>query len=412
MAAMTPDASTGGMPVLRAMAVAVAALTGATAVAVVALNRLPADERPALAKSLWPEHPDAMRDKAMRDIGVAAARSGAVPDEARRVMRSIALAQPLRVHPYLVEATIAATAGDDGRAERLFAAAVARDPRSLLAHFALADRYLKTARLREGLGEISVLARLSPGATNTLAGPIAIYAREPGSTAILKEFFVRSPQFGPLVLNELAKDAAQADRALTLGAALPAGGDTQWRQTLVQALIDKQQYGRALAAWRRLAAAPAGGAINNPGFAASPAPPPFNWAPFSTGGALAEAAPGGGVKLVYYGREEISITRQMLVLSPGRYTLSMAVGSGPVATGPGLGSGGNEGVAWQVTCVEGGAILGTLTLKPGASPAALRFAVPSSCPAQWLTLRGIAGQFGESVALTISALTLRKGSGE
>lgn len=411
---MTADSPAAGNGVLRGTLVAFLALAAMMGVAAIELNRLPDGQRPALAAILWPRHPDAVRDQAMRDIGLAAARSGIVPASARQSMQRLAQAEPLRVPPYLVEATVAATAGDGARAERLFATAAARNPRSVLAHFSLADRYLRTNRLTEGLAEISIMARLVPGATSSLAAPIAAYARQPGTSPALTQFFAHSPELAPLVLNELAKDPMQADRAIALGEGLPGSGDRRWQQTLIQTLIDNRQYPRALATWRKLAGVAPFVGLYNPQFVAAKAPPPFNWTPFNGSGALAEPAPGGGLKLIYYGRDEIVVTRQLLVLAPGRYTLAMRLGGGPVKTAPrpdaDAGADADEGLAWQVTCAEGGAVLGTLPLRAGmAGRAALGFAVPGSCRAQWLTLRGTAGQFGEPVALTVSALTLRPG---
>lgn len=403
-----PSADT---PVLRGAVVSLAGLCAAVAVVAIELNRLPDGERPAVAAQLWPNAPDARRDQAMRDIGLAAARLGTVPEDAVRTMHWLARSEPLRAEPFLVEATVAATAGDGVRAEQLFANAAARDPRSVLAHFSLADRYLRTGRLVAGLAEISIMAQLVPSATNSLAGPIAVYARQPTAEHALRQFFARTPSLAPLVLGELAKDPTQADRVIAFGEALPPSGDKGWQLTLVQTLIDKHQYPRALATWRRLAGVASFAGLYNPQFAAISAPPPFNWAPFEGSGALAEPAPGGGLKLVYYGRADVVVTRQLLVLAPGRYTLAMELGSGPVSTADAANPDPSSGLAWQIGCADGGAVLGTLPLRSGAqSRASLTFAVPAGCGAQWLSLRGTAGAFGDPVAVTVSGLTLTSGA--
>ena len=412
MAAMMAEPAGGRVAPIRILVVAGVAFAAMIGVVAIGLNRLPASQRPALATMLWPTHPDAVRDEAMRDIGLAAAGGADVPAGARRAMLQLAQAEPLRVHPYLVEATVAATAGAGARAERLFATAAKRDPRAPLAHLALADRYLRTNRLTEGLAEISILARLFPGATDSLVGPIAAYARQPGTAPVIKQFFGRSPSLAPLVLAEMAKDPLQADRVIALGEGLAQSDARQWQQQVVQTLVDNRQYARALAAWRKLMGVARFVGIYNPQFAADGAPPPFNWAPFNGSGALAEPAPGGGLKIVYYGREDIVVTRQLLVLDPGRHTLAMQLGDGPMTTAPRPDGAAAEGLSWQVTCADGGAVLDTMPLRRGATGrTALRFVVPATCRAQWLTLRGTAGQFGEPVALTVSALTLRPGPG-
>ena len=214
---MKAERPAAGGSILRGAVVGLAGLGAAVAVSAIELNRLPDGERPALAARLWSNAPDARRDQAMRDIGLAAARGGTVPDSAVRTMHWLARSEPLRAEPYLVEATVAVTAGDGARAERLFANAAERDPRSVLAHISLADRYLRTGRLTDGLAEISILARLVPGAATNLAGPIAAYARQPGTVPVLRAFFVRSPQLASPVLTELAKDPTATELAIRSG---------------------------------------------------------------------------------------------------------------------------------------------------------------------------------------------------
>lgn len=392
----------------RAGVVAFSGLAAAVAVTAVELNRLPDDERPTLAAALWPSNPDGIQDNAMREIGLAAARGGTVPDDARKAMRRLARLAPLRPDPYLVEATIAATGGDGDKAERLFKNAAARDPRSVLAHFSLADRYLRTNRLHDGLEEISVLGQLVPSATVSLAGPLATYARQPGTAPALQGFFARSPWMAAPVLGELAKDPAQAGRAISLGQGLPAKAEKGWQQVVIQTLIDAHDYGRAQAAWRKFAGVGPYNGLYNPGFAAASTPPPFNWAPLDGNAALVEPSPGGGLKLVYYGRQDTLITRQLLVLAPGHYVLAMAVGAGPISTAVTTSTDPSGGVAWQVSCADGGAVLGSLPLRAAApGRATLAFSVPPTCRSEWLSLRGTAGGFGEAVALTISEMSLR-----
>ena len=223
----------------------------------------------------------------------------------------------------VVQATVALTARDGAAAERLFAEAAARDPRSVLAHYSLADRYLRTGRLEPALKELSVLVRLVPDAATGLAEPLAAFARQPGTTGTLNRFFARSPGFAGPVLASLAKDPAQADRVIALAQGLNLPPDASgWKALLIEAQIERKNYPVALALWRRIARAGPVAGIFNPGFRDLPAPPPFNWTPVGGSAAMVEPAPGGGLKLIYYGREDSQLTQQLLVLAPGRYRLA------------------------------------------------------------------------------------------
>ena len=398
------------MTLVRPALVSLAALLLGIALVGIALNRLPFSQRPALATRLWPTNPDAIRDSAMRAIGVAAASTGAVPDGARLAMHRLARLAPLRPEPFLVEATVAATAGDGARAEGLYRAAASRDPRSVLAHYALADAYLRGNRLTDGLNELSIVARLVPNAAVSLAAPLASYARQPGTGPALGYFLRRSPQFAPLVLGELAKDPSQVDRVLALSRGLALDpNDNGWKNILVATLIAGRDYPRALASWRAMFAVAPYHGIYNPGFSALAVPPPFNWSPSAGNAALVEPT-AGGLKIVYYGRENAVITQQMLLLVPGRYRLAVSVGRGtanPARDDDGV------ALAWQLSCVEGGLVIGSLPLQGRAAGLAqLDVDVSAGCSAQWLALRGTAGNFGQPVELSLTDLSLAREGGQ
>ena len=404
---MTAETGASGLSLARRGVVALAALVAATGVLAVALNRFPYDTRPSLAGKLWPGHPDTLHDQAMRDIGLAAAGGGTVPTSALNRMHRIAHLAPLDPDPFLVQATVVATAGDGASAERLFTEAAARDPRSVLAHYSLADRYLRTGRLSLALDELAVLARLVGSAANEMAEPIAAYALQPGTGPAMRKFFHQAPAYAGPVLAVLAKDPAQAERvmSLTQGFVLPPEA-SGWKSVLVQAQIERKDYPRALRAWQRVAGVGPFAGIYNPGFKLWPAPPPFNWTPVGGTAAMVEPVPGGGLKLVYYGREDSLLIQQLMVLAPGRYRLAMRIGDIPPRA-----HGNDDGVrlGWQLTCADGGPTLASLPLA-GRAPGliALNFAVPSGCPAQWIALHGTAGSFGEPVALTITAFSLTR----
>ncbi|MEO7814687.1 MAG: hypothetical protein ABIR87_04495, partial [Sphingomicrobium sp.] len=156
-----------------------AVLTGIGAVRAMTFEA-PADHPLSALRGTFDRHPEAMVERAMAEIGTAAAAGGEVPATARQALASVATTMPLRADPFLVEGTIAEIEREGRRAERLFAAARARDPRSQGARYFLAERYLKTGRILPGLVEMGVLARLSETASQSLVPALAAYARSPG----------------------------------------------------------------------------------------------------------------------------------------------------------------------------------------------------------------------------------------
>jgi hypothetical protein len=119
---------------------------------------------------------------------------------------------------------------------------------------------------------------------------------------------------------------------------------------------------------------------------------------------VAERSPGRGLEISYYGRERAALASQLIVLGPGRYRLSFR------AEGDATGQGSK--LAWLVTCNTGaGAQLLEVPLqRVGAAPKAIAaaFTVPASgCPAQWLRLTGLPGEFPTGQTATISAVQIR-----
>ena len=133
-------------------------------------------------RPMFPGHPQALIDRAMGDIGAAAAKGAGMPSSATQQMMIAARKDPLAPTPFLIEGTIAQLAGHDRRAEALFLAARWRDPRAPAARYFLADRYLRTNRIAAGLVEMAALARISERASQPLAPALAAYARSPGAS--------------------------------------------------------------------------------------------------------------------------------------------------------------------------------------------------------------------------------------
>lgn len=354
--------------------------------------------------SIFAGHPEAMTDRAMAQIGAAAARGETMPQPARQGLAAVAHKAPLAADAYLVEGTIAQMAGDGARAERLFLAARIRNPRSEGSRYFLAERYFKTGRIQAGLVEMGALARLSERASEPLVPALVAYARTPGAIPELRRFFATAPMVRDRALSLLAGDARNAPLVLALMPDPRSGGTRgDWPQRLIQSMVLAGDYAGAEAMWVRLSGVASRGLLYNPQFRDLSAPPPFNWAYGSGSSGVAEPSGSGGLDVIYYGREDATLASQMLRLAPGRYRLAMRI-DGPSRA---------NGVGWTIICYPGPTTLFQLplgTVDKGAISGT--FAVPASgCGAQSLELRGRPPEVTETAQVSIFDLKLEPVAG-
>jgi hypothetical protein len=252
-----------------------------------------------------------------------------------------------------------------------------------------------------------VLARLVAGGSATLVPAIAQYARAPGGVPTLRRIFAGDRDLGNAVLTELARDAGNFDLILALAGdrigQAEAAAPPAWQALLLHSLVEKGDYARAHAFWRRISkvgSPPAG--IFNPGFAKLPSPAPFNWTFGGGDFGFAEPAAGGGLQVIYYGRANAEFANQTLLLAPGSYELAMRV----MRTSDGDGG---SGLAWTVTCNAGKKALLKLPIGDAENvvrPIAARFTVPTACSPQAIQLTGTTREYAPSEQVTITNLKL------
>ena len=355
-------------------------------------------DRPALAQALWPGHPAIRTDRALLAIGQAAARGHPAPPAVRREVPRIAASAPLNPEPFLIGGAIAQAEGRELAAERLLVAARDRDPRSRGARFLLAERYLRTGRIADGLIEMHSLVSLQSRGAEAFGPALVAYAATPGAVPQLRRFFRRYPHVEAGVLSVLAADAANADLVLALASNVR-DPTPDWRGTLVAALASAGQFAKAQSVWSRLAGVRAGTGLFNPAFADLPAPPPFDWSFPQSGEGVAEPDGRGRLGILYYGRARVVLASQLLRLPPGNYRLAMAVERARGSKGA---------LRWVLRCVPGQTVLKEILVEPESS--AGDFAVPAGCEAQWLELTGVPGDVPETSELAITALRLVPGS--
>jgi tetratricopeptide (TPR) repeat protein len=371
-----PGIAIAGVTVLVALllAVEVARLTAASALAGTSPDR---------AESLAPHLPAVLLSQAMAKVGLAAAEGRLPLPDATARLDELAETAPLEPAPFLVAAAVAQKRGDYRRAEALLLRARTLDPRSSAARYLLSDVWLRTGRIAEGLGEMVILTRLLHGTSVELVPALAEYAHTPGAAKQLASVLRDNPPFKSSLLAALASDPANMKLVMELDRATPEIQDRRsktWQGLLIQGLIARGNYEEAYRLWQDFAhVSGPPPLLFNGAFKTLAAPAPFNWEFRSNSAGLAEPA-NGSIRVLYYGRDNVRLASQMLLLDPGRYRFSIVMSGKP---SPGS-------LAWTITCAAGTELM-RLDLSKGLSA---EFTVPGSgCPAQAITLNGI-GQDG------------------
>lgn len=348
---------------------------------------------PTLASAVWPNHPSVALDRGLRAIGQSVAAGRAPPPAVTSELRAISRRDPLNPGPLLVEGTNAFAAGDLPHAERLLTTASRLDPLAPAPRFLLAQLFFAQNRGAEGLGQVSFLFDRLNGDAAPLVPALAQFAGQPRNALQLKGLLDAQPSVRAQVLTLLAEDPANLPTILRLAPRVATKDDLPWRQRLLASLVDKGQFARAYALWQSFGGVrePAASGIYNPRFLAGGPLPPFNWRLSSSPSGTAEPKPGGGLHILYFGREDTSLADQLLLLKPGRYRLDFAVqGEAP-------------GLLWILTCLPG--------IDRQEAPLAQKsftFTVPpTNCPAQRLELRGAMGDYPMTLDLTLSPVILR-----
>jgi hypothetical protein len=355
--------------------------------------------------SLWPGHPRPLLDRVMAEIGARAARGETLTPRLLGEVQYIARTMPLAPEPFLIHGALAQTDGRDERAERLYLEARARDPRSMAARYFLADRYLRTGHVEPALSEMATLSRLS-GGPSVFAPALAQYARSPGAVEQLRRFFQISPDFEVPILENLSTDPQNLGLVLALwsgrrASSAPGSQVPGWQTRILAELIEQSDFAKAYLAWRSfVGVGPTAAGIFNPEFRQLSAPAPFNWT-FGASGGLAEPTADGELDVIYFGRDEAVLAKQLLMLGPGRYRFAVDV-KGDLDEG--------SEISWSLKCQPNAQLLMRLPLAQGSSAARLEtsFVVPQGCRAQSLELAGLPGEFPETAEFTLAKLQLTK----
>jgi hypothetical protein len=383
----------------RLLVIALALLLAAQVIRNAAVSAF-ADTKAATAAQIWRDHPAVELSLGMTAIGDAAHRGRPVSPAVFKMIEEAAAKAPLAPEPFLVRGVQAELSGHADQARLAFLAAEWRDPHSLPARYFLADQFFRAGDVRQGLKELAVLARLAPNGNLSVAPYVASYAKNPANWPKLRALFRYDRNLEEPALNALAADPANAAAVLALADPRRRNAHSPWLATLLTGLVNAGQYVRARAIWAEVSGVhlDPGGLLYDSGFADADAPPPFNWALTSSTVGLAERQPGGRLHVIYYGQEDGELARQMLLLPPGSYRLSLRL-SGDRSQARAL--------SWSLTCDR--------SEKPftavGVDSAAARgwvFSVPAGCPAQYLRLIGGSSDIPHQADVTLSGVSIAR----
>lgn len=384
-----------GRTLLVALAAILLAVTSIRNAAVDAWLQL----QPDLAATAWRGHPEVELSVGMLDIAKAMRDRRAVDESVFTKINDAAAKAPLDVEPFLVRGVQAQVLGEQELAKQSFLAAQHRDPRSLPAAYFLADHYARAGDATRGLRQIAALSRIAPGGQHVAAPYVAAYARDRSNWPLLRGLFRSEPDLQREALAFMAKDAANADAILALADVAHRGPEATWVQTLIASLVSAGQYGRAHEIWAAVSNVRAGpdAWLYDGDFTQDVAPPPFNWQITSSTVGLAERQR-GLLHVIYYGHEDGPLARQLLVLPPGSYRLTVRLLPG---------SSHPEALLWVLRC-DKGRELGRIALDAAAAHA-WRFAVPAGCPAQRLDLSGATSDLPRQSDVKITGVRLGRG---
>jgi len=384
---------------VRALRIIVAALFGLLAAVQIvrtAIVGAEGDGNSRLTSSVWPTHPDVLAQAAMRGVARSAVSGDPLDAATIATVHELARTAPLAPEPFLIEAAVAQRNQQWSKAEPLLLEARWRNPRNPAVRYLLASNHLASGKIVDAVREMVDLPRLVPGIG--VAETLANYAKSPGAAATLRQVFAEYPDLELAVLGQLATNPQNADLVMSLATRNKNKATSEppaWQGLLLSKLVESGAYDKASGLWRTLTGFSKRELIFNPEFSASNAPPPFNWSLTSSSAGVAERD-NGGLRVLYFERENIVLASQLLLLAPGTYRLDWTI-SGDL--GP------SRSVRWTLRCLPGQTVV--MDQAAGSMSGQIKIA-GSGCRAQQLQLEGRAQEFSGQADFRLSGLRLRK----
>jgi hypothetical protein len=359
----------------------------------------------------------ALAGAAQDEVGGSSGEGRSLDAAERMAERSLAR-QPLNPAALRVMAEVAMSRGDQPRAMALFAAAERWSRRDVVTEAMLLDDALRRGDAAGAARRADVVLRFSPGsATGVFPALKGMVEHGPGQPAVVASLATRPP-WRSSFLNYLSLTTTQPPVALDVLSRLADAGSPPSADEvtpLLNRLVADHRYLDAFIAWRQFL--PPGstlmtGNIRDPSFGIPSGTPPFSWALQSGPGAAAEIlqgpTPASGrehaLRVTYDGVSATEPARQLLVLSPGTYRLTVeAYVASPLPAAR---------LTWNLTCAGGGPALGATAdtaLDPGWTTLSADLTVPASgCEGQWLALKATPGENTADIEVWYDALRVRR----
>lgn len=361
--------------------------------------RAPGDHFLARFAKHWPKHATQLKRSIAFEAAVAARAGGRISSRAVADTAILHRKEPLATTPLMIAGAEAQIGGDELKAERLYAAARARNPRDPAARLLLANALLRRGAIEQGLEEMIALSQVMPNASAPVAPALAAFAKTPGAEKSLRPVLLSRPGLRDAVLSALAQDAENASLVLRLAprASREPGFERPWEGLLLNSLVANGKIVEARSLWHDLTGLGKRDAlIVNADFARWKAPPPFNWETQNATGGIAEFGDKPGLTVIYYGRDDVVLARQLLALPPGRYRLwTQTEGADPV-----------DSIAWLLRCT-GGTVVATLRLSKSGGGDEV-FEIPRNCAAQWMELKGLVPEAQATVETRILGVKITR----
>jgi hypothetical protein len=360
------------------------------------------DARPAGVASLAKGSVAALRHELTAELAPAKGPNIAIrnPGRAERLLA----AAPLDPVALTYLGLAADQNGDAVRAKDLMTLAVRSDGRALRARLWLMDRDLRHRDYRAAIEHFDRLVRIGPPGTAGLINAMAGIVRDPASRAPLARKLATNPPWRASFLYALNQQGMSPDVIYQLTPQDSARTQVLFEQAaLLLSLLKNNEYERAYLAWINFlpeSSLKQLGPVYDPQFQELPGPLPFNWKLSDGSDGSSEFSKPKGLNASYLGGNVAILAEQTLLLSPGRYRLSV------VASG----SDENNQLSWTVTCPTAGEPLQALKitgLKADRQRYTTQFQVPAAaCGAQRLTLVGSPVEFPRTASALIESVTV------
>jgi hypothetical protein len=299
-------------------------------------------------------------------------------------------------------ALVAAAKGDAPRARGLMELALRSDGRSLRPRLWLIDRALRHRDYPAAVALLDRLITVIPSRRAQTVGAMASIVRDPASHPAITKMLATNPSWRENFLYAVNQQGMPPDAIYRLTEQNSAKASALVEQgALLQSLLKNHEYERAYLAWINFlpeSSLKQVGAIYDTEFANLAGPAPFNWQLLNSPDGSAEFRAPKGLTASYLGAAPAPLAQQTILLSPGRYRLSVVA------------SGRDEysQLAWVITCARGGdPVVATrlLKLSDGRQKYSSIFQIPASgCEAQQLALTGTPGEFPRTADAEIDAI--------